>query len=96
MLRAFLEWLESDQQMERERRDYDRSIVLQTVHIVFEGATIRGAVLDLSMTGARVCLPAGAQVPDLVLLYLLADAVRAARVRWREGSDVGFEFLATD
>jgi hypothetical protein len=78
-----------------ERRTESRTTVLSTARIVFEGATIRGALLDVSSTGAKVCLPRGTQVPDLVLLYLPDETVAAARVRWREGDDIGFELLAT-
>jgi hypothetical protein len=82
--------------MVSERRSDHRNSVIKTVRIASEGATIRGTLLDQSTTGVKVCLPPGAQVPDLVLLYLPDDTVRAARVRGRDGADVGFEFLFTD
>jgi hypothetical protein len=82
--------------MVSERRSGYRNTVIKTVRVAFEGATIRGTLLDQSPTGVKVCLARGAQVPDLVLLYLPDETVRAARVRWRNSSDVGFEFLFTD
>lgn len=76
-----------------ERRRDKRNTVIKTVRIVFEDAVIRGTALDLSPSGAKVCVPPGAEVPSPVLLYLPDGTVKAANVRWRDGADVGFEFL---
>jgi hypothetical protein len=33
------------------------------------------------------------QIPELVLLYFPDETVEAAHLRWRDGEDIGFEFL---
>lgn len=77
----------------RDRRNDARMTVLSTVRIVFEGATIRGALLDVSGSGAKVCVRGAAQIPERVLLYFPDETVEAAHLRWRDGEDLGFEFL---
>jgi hypothetical protein len=48
---------------------------------------------DISQHGARVTLPAGAAVPDMLQLVLRQGArPRPARVVWRSGLDLGLEF----
>jgi hypothetical protein len=77
----------------RDRRAVERHAVMKPVRIVFESASIRATVLDISIGGVKVCLPAGSLVPEVVLIYLPDETVQAARLKWRNGDDAGFEFL---
>jgi hypothetical protein len=75
-----------------DRRRVRRWPMIRRARVVFERASLSCALLDLSPTGARVRLPATADLPGTVLLYLPDEVTCAAWVRWRRGLQVGFEF----
>jgi hypothetical protein len=79
--------------MTLERRVAPRSAVVRIAAVEFGFTSIRGVILDLSATGARIYLPPHAEIPELVTLRLSDGATRGACCRWRRHDEAGFEFL---
>jgi methyl-accepting chemotaxis protein len=76
-----------------DRRRTDRNGMIKSGRIVFDRASLRCAVLDVSETGARVHVKPMARLPELIILQLPDRTTRAARVCWQEGSEIGLEFV---
>jgi hypothetical protein len=76
-----------------ERRVAPRKSVVRLAAVEFGFTSLRGVVLDLSATGARIYLPPHADVPELVTLRLPDGVTRGACCRWQRDDEAGFQFL---
>ena len=62
-----------------------------------EGDEIACTVRDVSLTGARLRLAAGAILPDRVTLRVpIRGECRLGRIVWRDGDAVGVQFESDD
>ena len=75
-----------------DRRVAVRHDMVKRTQIAASTTALICTTLDLSVTGARLCLPEAAEFPQRVLLRLHDGAVRIARRRWQRGTQVGVEF----
>jgi hypothetical protein len=81
-----------------EQRRQHRQLILRTGKIESAGARheIDCAILDISVTGARLLLPAGTAVPDIFKLTTSPGEERfLCRVAWKRGHRVGVMFEKT-
>jgi hypothetical protein len=78
---------------EMERRSADRHGVLALAVVEYGFESLRGLILDISSTGARICIPSLAEMPEVVTLQLPNGVVHTACCRWRRGDEAGFIFL---
>jgi hypothetical protein len=69
--------------------------MIRKAEIISERMPSKVAVLDLSPTGALICLYSLAIVPTEILLRLPNGTFRRARRCWQRGQKVGLEFLDT-
>ncbi|MBX6743993.1 MAG: PilZ domain-containing protein [Acetobacteraceae bacterium] len=76
-----------------ERRRADRSHMIRAGRITSGDRTLDCIVLNTSVTGAKVYLPAATDIVGRVMLTLPDGRIRQARIRWREGEQIGLEFL---
>ena len=76
-----------------EKRSAQRSSVVRLAAVEFGFTSLRGVVLDMSATGARIYLPPHETVPELVTLRLPDGVTRGACCRWRRDDEAGFQFL---
>ena len=58
-----------------------------------DGSTIRGALLDLSQSGARITVDNPDNLPEQFLLKLSDKLHRESRIAWRSATEVGVELL---
>ena len=57
-----------------------------------DGSTIRGALLDLSQSGARIKVDNPDRMPEQFILKL-SDKLRELRIAWRSAKEIGVELL---
>jgi hypothetical protein len=76
-----------------ERRAADRHGLLALAVVEFGFESLRALILDISSTGVRICIPALAEVPEVVTLQLPNGITHTACCRWRRGDEAGFVFL---
>lgn len=74
------------------KRAGKRNRMIRSAEIIVDGAPIACILLDLSPRGAHLYLADATPLPHTVMLRLPGDVVRAAHLRWRRQSDLGFEF----
>ena len=72
-----------------------RSRMFKPAQIAFGGSVLDCALLDLSLTGARVQLLAPAEVPEIATLRFPGGEARTVRRRWKTDAQVGLEFVGT-
>ena len=72
-----------------------RRMEIRTADLEFGRTLVNCAILDLSASGIRVCVPLFHEVPDCVTVRFSDGSARPARRCWRRGGDIGFEFLDT-
>jgi hypothetical protein len=72
-------------------RRHARCRMFKAAYVVTDGAALGCVLLDLSPGGARICLLARAELPDLVTLWLPGGGSRPVRRRWQRGLQIGFE-----
>ena len=78
----------------RERRRFNRMLVIQPGHITFGDTKLRCIVLDLSTGGAKVQLLSAPDIfPENMALILPDGTSRHARMRWRKRELARFQFL---
>ncbi|MDR1934100.1 MAG: PilZ domain-containing protein, partial [Candidatus Accumulibacter sp.] len=89
--------------MGQERRKYSRIVFHAPATLILPDRTCAAVLLDLSLKGALVRLPAGATLEDQALceLRVQLDEMPAAitmetRVVHREGDDAGLRCLSID
>jgi predicted Fe-Mo cluster-binding NifX family protein len=75
-----------------ERRKAPRHYMIKGAEVVLSSRLLRGAVLDLSATGARIHLFSPMDVPDVVVLRLPNGVTHTASRRWQRDTEAGFEF----
>ena len=75
-----------------DRRIARRHHVVRQAQAVAADTTLVCTTIDLSVTGARLCLSEDAEFPQKVHLRLHDGAVRIARRRWQRGAQVGVQF----
>ena len=78
-----------------ELRQSARRFELRTADLEFGSVLLNCAILNLSPSGIRVCVPVFHEVPERVTVRFGDGSARAARRCWRRGGDIGFEFLDT-
>ncbi len=76
---------------QREARRHVRCRMFKPAHVVTGDAVLDCVLLDLSPGGAQVCLMAGAELPDRVVLWLPTGESQPVRRVWQQGSLIGFE-----
>ena len=74
-------------------RGVDRVNVLKRAKLVFSGAILDCAVLDLSPSGARLSLGVPVRFSGNFALHMPGGSVYAARLCWARGREVGLEFI---
>lgn len=77
-----------------DQRGAARTNMIIDAQIAFRDVVLRCAAFNVSSTGARICLFLPLEVPELVTLRLPDGQTRVASRRWRQGDQIGFEFLA--
>jgi hypothetical protein len=75
------------------RRRHDRCRLFRPAHIVVDDAVLDCVLVDVSPSGAQVCLVAWAELPDRATLLLPNAGSRPMRRCWQQGSFIGFEVL---
>jgi hypothetical protein len=81
-----------------DRRQHPRVLTLRTAKLSWAGhdEPVDCAVLDISAGGARVLVPEGAKIPDIVALEIDQreehDPPRVCKVAWRAGAKLGLQF----
>ena len=66
---------------------------IKPAQIAFGGSVLDCALLDTSPGGARVYLPAGAEVTEIATLRLRGGESWTVRRQWQQGSQAGFEVV---
>ena len=72
-----------------------RRFEIRTADLEFGRILVNCAILNMSPSGIRVCVPVYHEVPERVTIRFADGSARPARRRWRRGGDIGFEFLET-
>jgi PilZ domain len=80
-----------------DRRQHPRVLTLRTAKLSWaDHEPVDCAVLDISAGGARVLVPEGAKIPDIVALEIdqreESDPPRVCKVAWRAGAKLGLQF----
>jgi hypothetical protein len=77
----------------RERRRVRRTQVFKSAKVTMNGSLRDCVVRDISSLGARLAFVSTAFVPDnFSLTFDAAHTLRACRVAWRTGTEIGVEF----
>jgi hypothetical protein len=78
-----------------ERRKISREPKYCLVRLKFDDGSpaLRGMVIDLCSVGARVSISATKEIPEQFTLFFSASPSRRCRLVWRQGQDMGVEFL---
>jgi hypothetical protein len=71
------------------RRNIDLNVEMETP----DGSTIRGALLDLSQSGARIKVDNPDSLPEQFILKLSDKLHRESRIAWRAAAEIGVELL---
>jgi hypothetical protein len=50
-------------------------------------------LLDISRSGARISVDSSIKLPDEFVLQISATLARWCRVKWRDGQQIGVEFI---
>ena len=59
-----------------------------------DGSPLRSCVIrDISATGARIFVDGPDEIPDYFYLLLAGSTARECQVVWREGKQIGLEFV---
>jgi hypothetical protein len=74
--------------VDSEQRKYPRK---KTDHIAHVKLAIR--LLDISRFGARISVDGSAKLPDEFVLQISTSVARWCRVKWRDGEQIGVEFI---
>jgi PilZ domain len=78
--------------MDAENRSYPRRDI---DHVVKIKIPIRGSLIDISRSGARISIDNPADLPDEFMLDIRDDLSRWCRVIWRGDNEVGVEYIET-
>jgi PilZ domain len=77
-----------------ERRRHPRKAVSVSAEVTIGGAVqCECTIVDISLGGAQLALPAGCTLPDQ---FMLTPPSRLCRVAWRNKDRVGVAFLAEE
>jgi hypothetical protein len=74
--------------MSADNRKYPRKKIGHAAHV-----KLPIKVLDISRSGARLSADGPATLPDEFVLQINANLARWCRVKWREGEQIGVEFI---
>ncbi len=77
-----------------DQRQYKRAQVVLSGCLINEVETLDCAVIDLSITGARVCLDANLEGKEIVKLRLARSTDLDVEVVWQEDGVMGLSFTA--
>jgi hypothetical protein len=72
------------------RRNIDLIVEIETP----DGSALRGVLLDLSQSGARINVDSPDRLPEQFILKLSDKLHRRARIAWRSAEEIGVELLS--
>jgi len=80
--------------MNFKRRQATRFLIERVVHVLAAPETIECCLADVSATGARLVTDDAAALPEEFLLQLSDELQRWCRIRWRNATEAGVQFIA--